>query len=106
MKSSKRHFLTTVAAIAGTTFASTTGGAETSAVNKWYDGGDTGPDVVVAPPETSNVTVTNAFDPDIDAALITTLKSQVGILRTTITRVPLYADMTRVPGAKPDVYTN
>lgn len=104
-KASKRQFLCTVGAIPNRTFAAAAGGAKTAAVNKWYDGGAIVPDVIASPPETSNLTLTNAFDPDIDPALLQSLKAQVGIMNTTITKVPLYGDMTRVASAKPDVYT-
>lgn len=106
MKSSKRQFLFTVSTIPNRTFAQASGGEKASSTSKWYDGGATVPSVIAAPPETGDVTLTNAFDPELDAALIQSLKAQVGIMRATLTRMPLHGDMTRVASARPDVYTD
>ena len=106
MKSSKRQNLITVASIPNRTFTSLSGGEKSGSTNNWYDGGSTVPSVVGAPPETGEITLTNAFDPEIDAPLLQTLKAQVNILRTTITRAHLAGDMTRVAAAKPDVWTD
>lgn len=106
MKSAGYQFLVTCAAFGNRTFTKKTGGEKSSATTKWRDGGATVPDVLAAPPETSDVTLTNAYDPDIDGALLQAAKRQIGILRTTITIVPLFGDMTRVASGLPDVYTN
>lgn len=105
-KAAARQFLVTVGALGNRTFATFSGGDKAAETSKWYDGGATVPDVLAGPAETSDVTVTNGFDPELDSALLQTLKSQVGVLRTTITKMPLHGDMSRVAGAKPDVYTN
>lgn len=105
-KAAARQFLVTVGALGNRTFATFSGGDKTAEASKWYDGGATVPDVLAGPAETGDVTVTNAFDPEIDAPLLQTLKSQVGVLRTTVAKMPLHGDMTRVASARPDVYTN
>jgi hypothetical protein len=106
VKSSKRQSLVTVAAVANRTFTSLAGGEKTGSTNNWYDGGATVPSVVGAPPEVAELTLTNAFDPDVDAAILQALKSQVNILRTTVTRAYLAGDQTRIASAKPDVWTD
>lgn len=105
MKSAARQWLVTVAALGNRTFSEKTGGEKKSETTKWRDGGAVFSDVITAPPEISDVVLTNAYDPDVDADMISTLLTQVGVLTTTITQVPLYGDMTRVPGVKPLVYT-
>lgn len=105
MKSSKRQNLITVAAIPNRTFTSLSGGEKSGPTNNWYDGGSPTPSVIGGPPETGEITLTNAFDPDVDAALLQSLKGQINVLRTTITRAHLAGDMTRVASAKPDVWT-
>lgn len=106
MKSSKRQFLVTVSTIPNKTFTQQEGGEKSAETSKWYDGGSTVPNVISAPPETGDVTLTNAFDPEADSDLIKSCLAQIGTMRATITRAPLYGDMTRVASAKPDVYTD
>lgn len=106
MKAAGYQFLVTCAAFGSRTFSKKTGGEKSSNTAKWRDGGAHVPDVLAAPPEVSDITLTNAYDPDIDGALLQNAKAQIGILRTTITIVPLFGDMTRVASGRPDVYTN
>lgn len=106
MKSAGNQWLVTSPAFGSRTFSKKTGGEKQSNTAKWYDGGATTPDVLASSPETTDVVLTNAYDPDVDGQLLQTAKAQVGILRTTISIVPLLGDMTRVPSGRPDVYTN
>lgn len=106
MKSAGYQFLVTCAAFGNRTFTKMTGGEKSSNTTKWRDGGATVPDVLAAPPEVSDIVLTNAYDPIIDGPLLTTAKAQIGILRTVVTKVPLFGDMTRASGGKPDVFTN
>jgi hypothetical protein len=106
MKSAGNQFLVTCPAFGARTFSKKTGGEKQANTSKWYDGGATSPDVLASSPETTDVVLTNAYDPDVDGQLLQTAKAQVGILRTTLSIVPLLGDMTRVPSGRPDVYTN
>jgi hypothetical protein len=105
MKAAARQFLVTVAALGARTFTEQTGGEKKSEVTKWRDGGAISSDNIFSPPETSDVVVMNAYDPDVDGAMLSNLLGQVGVLSTTITKVPLFGDMSRIAGVKPFVYT-
>jgi hypothetical protein len=105
MKAAARQFLVTVAALGARTFTEQTGGEKKSEVTKWRDGGAISSDNIFSPPETSDVVVKNAYDPDVDGAMLSNLLGQVGVLSTTITKVPLFGDMSRIAGVKPFVYT-
>lgn len=105
MKAAARQFLVTVAALGARTFTEQTGGEKKSEVTKWRDGGAISSDNIFSPPETSDVTLKNAYDPDVDGAMLSNLLGQVGVLSTTITKVPLFGDMSRIAGVKPFVYT-
>jgi hypothetical protein len=106
MKSTGNQFLVTSPAFGSRTFTKKTGGEKQTDTSTWYDGGATTPDVLAASPKTSDVVLTNAYDPTTDGPLLQIAKKQVGILRTTLSIVPLLGDMTRAPGGIPDVYTN
>lgn len=106
MYGSKRQNLVTIAAIPNRTFSVMAGGEKSGSTSTWYDGGATVPVVIGGQPEVGEITLTNAFDPERDAQILQTLKAQVNILRTTITRAHLAGDMTRVAAAKPDVWTD
>lgn len=106
MKAAANQFLVTCPAFGSRTFTKKTGGEKQSETATWYDGGSTVPDVLAAAAKTTDVVLSNAFDPDVDGPLLKIAKSQVGILRTTLSVVPLRGDMTRVPGGIPDTYTN
>jgi hypothetical protein len=105
MKAAARQFLVTVAALGSRTFTEQTGGEKKSDVTKWRDGGAISSDNIFSPPETSDVVVKNAYDSDVDGAMLSNLLGQVGVLSTTITKVPLFGDMSRIAGVKPFVYT-
>lgn len=106
MKAAGNQFLVTCPAFGSRTFSKKTGGEKQADTATWYDGGATVPDVLAAAAKTTDVVLTNAYDPDVDGQLLQVAKAQVGILRTTLSIVPLLGDMTRVPSGRPDVYTN
>lgn len=105
MKSAGNQFLVTSPAFGTRTFAKKTGGEKQADTATWFDGGATVPDVLAATPKTTDVVLTNAYDPDVDGPLLQSAKAQVSILRTTLSIVPLLGDMSRVPSGRPDVYT-
>lgn len=106
MIATKRQTLFTVSILPGRVFAQVSGGEKSGSVTRWWNGGSLTPVVIGGPPETSNIVVTNGFDPDVDAAILQGLKSQINVIRATLTRIYLAGDMTRIPSAKPDVYTD
>jgi len=106
VKATGNQFLVTCPAFGSRTFSKKTGGEKQSDTATWYDGGATVPDVIAASPKTTDVVLTNAYDPDVDGQLLKIAKAQVGILRTTLSVTPLHGDMTRVAGGIPDVYPN
>ncbi len=100
-----RQFLVTTGATGARTYTELTGGEKAADTSKWRDGGSTVPQVLAAPPDTGDVTLKNGFDPERDGPMVANLKRMVGVLVTTITKVPLHGDMTRIAGAPPEVYT-
>ena len=105
MIAAARQFLVTTAATGDRTYTELAGGAKEAETTKWRNGGDVKPQVLAAPPETGDVTLKNGFDPERDGPMVSTLLRMVGVLRTTIVKVPLHGDMTRIAGAPPLVYT-
>lgn len=101
-----RQFLVTTGATGSRSFTELSGGEKSSDTAKWRDGGATAPQVLAASPETGDITLKNGYDPEKDGPMLSNLLRQVGVLRTTVTKVPLYGDMTRVTGAQPLVYTD
>ena len=59
-------------------FATVSGGEITSAVEKVYDGGALFPEVLCAPSEVGDITVTRHFDADRDGPALKKLRQQVG----------------------------
>lgn len=59
-------------------FAQVSGGEIQASVEKVYDGGATFPDVLPAPIEVGDVTVTRHYDPEVDAPIISEYRSRVG----------------------------
>jgi hypothetical protein len=59
-------------------FAQVSGGEIQASVEKVYDGGATYPDVLPAPIEVGDVTLTRHYDPDIDADVISFFRNTVG----------------------------
>lgn len=73
-------------------FAQVSGGEVQASVEKVYDGGAKFPDVVPAPIEVGDVTVTRHYDPDIDAPTISYYRDKVGTQRFRIEIYTLDAD--------------
>lgn len=59
-------------------FAQVSGGEITAPVEKVYDGGALFPEVLCAPPEIGDVTITRHFDPDRDGAALKRVRQMVG----------------------------
>lgn len=59
-------------------FAQVSGGEITAPVEKVYDGGALFPEVLCAPPEVGDVTLTRHFDPDRDGAALKRIRQMVG----------------------------
>lgn len=59
-------------------FAQVSGGEITAPVEKVYDGGALFPEVLCAPPEIGDVTITRHFDPDRDGSSLKRLRQMVG----------------------------
>lgn len=102
-KSAQREFLVKVAGLDGY-FMTKSGGNLSSDTNKVYDGGNTVPEVIAAPAEVENVTVSRAYDKQRDPRLLTDLRRRVGKWTTTISVTPTDADL--VPIEDPTVYSN
>jgi hypothetical protein len=62
----------------GGKFAQVSGGEITAAVEKVYDGGALFPEVLCAPSEIGDITVTRHFDPDRDGAALKAVRQRVG----------------------------
>lgn len=103
MKGAQRQFLWTVTGINGP-FAQKTGGEVTSDATKVWDGGATQPDVIAAPPEVGDITLTRPYDPERDQPILDRLITMVGQFRTTVSGQPLGGDMRAIRGVKPRVY--
>lgn len=104
MKAAQRQFLVTVDGVPGN-FAQKSGGEVTSDATKVWDGGATKPDVLAAPADTGDITVTRPYDPERDQEILTNLNSRVGNWYTTVSVQPTQGDMT-VARVKPRVYAN
>lgn len=59
-------------------FAQVSGGEITAAVEKVYDGGSLSPEVLCAPSEVGDITVTRHYDPDRDGAALKKVRQFVG----------------------------
>lgn len=73
-------------------FAQVSGGEIQASVEKVYDGGATFPDVLPAPIEVGDVTVTRHYDPDDDAPVISFYRQAVGKQRFRVDVYTLDAD--------------
>jgi hypothetical protein len=104
MKAAQRQFLWSVAGIS-TPFAQKSGGEVTSDATKVWDGGSITPDVIAAPAEVGDVTLTRPYDPERDQPVLDRLIGLVGQWRTTISGQPLTGDMSSAR-VKPRVYPN
>jgi hypothetical protein len=83
-KSAQRQQLVSVKGVTGY-FASKQGGDQQSNTSKVYDGGSLVAEVMSAPPEISNITVSRAYDLDRDQPVLENLRTQVGSWVTDIT---------------------
>lgn len=104
MKAAQRQFLVTVDGIAGT-FAGRSGGEVTADATKVWDGGETKPEVIAAPAEVGDLTLTRPYDPLRDQEILTRLVALVGQWRTTVSSQPLEANMV-ASRVEPRVYPN
>lgn len=102
MKAAQRQFLVTVDGIL-TPFAQKSGGEVTSDATKVWDGGSTTPDVIAAPAEVGDLTLTRPYDPLRDQEILNRLLTLVGQWRTTISVQPAESDL-RAARVKPRVY--
>lgn len=91
--SSQKMFLVTVTGISGT-FMTKSGGDTSSDVTKVYNGGATVPELLAAPAETDNITVSRAYDHDRDYQAHKNARAKVGRWRTTISVTPTDLDLT------------
>lgn len=104
MKAAKRQFLVKVDGIDG--YWAQKSGAEIKADNnKVYDGGSLTPDVIAAPAQVDDVTVTRPYDPLRDQAVVNQLKQRVGQWTTTVSVSPTEADLT-IANVAGDTYPN
>jgi hypothetical protein len=101
-KSSQRQFLVKVQGIDGL-FMTKAGGNSTSDVARAYDGGSSVPDLIAAPKQVENVTVSRGFDPVRDADLLQGLRPLIGSFETTLSVTP--TDRDYVAAASPIVYS-
>lgn len=101
-KSSARMFLVVVKGISGY-FMTKSGGEVTADANKVYDGGRLTPDVLAGPSEVGNITVTRAFDPAKDVAILKSLRGKVGSYETSISVTPTDRNLKAL--GKPLTYT-
>lgn len=84
---SQRQYLVSLSGLPGTQpsyFMTKTGGNTSSDSSKVYGGGSKVPEIVTGIPETENVTVGRAYDPDRDQAVLAFLRDKVGTWTTTI----------------------
>ncbi|KWW97399.1 hypothetical protein LI90_4371 (plasmid) [Carbonactinospora thermoautotrophica] len=101
MKAAQRQFLVSVQGISG--YFATLSGEETEAeTTKVWDGGSQRPEVLTAPPEDGNLTLTRPYDPERDQPVIDRLRPLVGRWRTTLTKQPTDPDL--VPIGKPTTF--
>lgn len=102
-KSTNKQFLVKVQGIEGY-FASFSGGRVASDARKVYDGGSLVPDVLSAPAQVENFTVSRHYDYQRDGDLVRVLKTQVGIATYTVSKTPTNASL--VPVGPPETYVN
>jgi hypothetical protein len=81
--SSQQMFIVTVKGIQGT-FMSKSGGDTTSNTTKVYNGGSKTPELLAAPAETDNITISRAYNHDRDYQVLKNCRAKVGRWRTNI----------------------
>lgn len=99
--SSARQFLVKVDGVEGY-WSQKTGGRITAETSKTYDGGNLVPDIISAPPQAENITLTRPYKAGRDAELARRLKPLVGAFRATVSVTP--TDKSMVAVAPPEVY--
>lgn len=95
MKAAKRQFLVRVAGIEGY-FMTKGGGNISSDTNKVYDGGKEDPEVIAAPAQADNVTVSRGYDPYRDGPILADLRRRVGRFRATVSSTPTDEDLVAI----------
>lgn len=85
-------------------FAQVSGGEITASVEKVYDGGQQFPEVLTAPAEIGDITLTRHYDPDRDGAALKVLRQMVGRVHYNVEVFDLDCDL-RVFGTE-RVYSN
>lgn len=81
-KAAQRQFLVTVGDLG--LFATKGGGNVAAEVTKVYDGGRLKPELITAPAEAENITVSRPFDPVRDAPVLARLRQLVGTYTATL----------------------
>jgi hypothetical protein len=100
---SQKMFLVNVSGIPGY-FDTKSGGETSSETSKHYDGGSLIPDVLAAPAETDNITVSRSWKFSRDFAAHRAARKQVGRWRTTVSVTPTDEDLVAV--GEPTTYTD
>ena len=77
-------------------FATVSGGEISAAVEKVYDGNSTFPEVLCAPAEIGDITVSRFFDPDNDIPRLARLRPLVGMTYYDLTIVTLNCELREV----------
>jgi hypothetical protein len=85
-------------------FAQKSGGGVNSDVSRVFDGGSLVPEVLAAPAQAGDITVSRPWNPDRDAAVLSRLRTLVARWRTTVSVHPTDPDL--VPIGSPTVYAN
>lgn len=80
-------------------FTTVSGGEISATVEKVYDGGKRFPEVLCAPAEIGDITVTKFYDPDVDAEKLTQLRQLVGQTYYNVTVFTLNCDLLE-PGSE------
>jgi len=80
-------------------FATVSGGEISAAVEKVYDGNSTFPEVLCAPSEIGDITVSKFYDPDEDASRLNQLRQLVGMTYYDVKVYTLNCDL-KEPGSE------
>lgn len=80
-------------------FATVSGGEISAAVEKVYDGNSTFPEVLCAPSEIGDITVSKFYDPDEDASKLNSLRQLVGMTYYDVKVYTLNCDL-KEPGSE------
>jgi len=81
-----------------TYFAQVSGGEVQASVEKVYDGGSYSPQVLPAPIEVGDITLTRHYDPTTDGSAISAARSMVGKARYSVNVYTLDADLNVISG--------